>query len=76
LAARTSPTLPPTHPPAPADGFPLKKAQQYAVLRKPYLVNDVQAQDTLLDRRRVYRTLMASAGAAGDACAASAAPAR
>ena len=46
------------------------------MLRKPYLVNDVQAQDTLLDRRRVYRTLMASAGAAGDACAASAAPAR
>jgi hypothetical protein len=44
-----------------ADGFPLKKAQQYAVLRKPYLVNDVMAQDTLLDRRRVYRTLMVCA---------------
>ena len=43
------------------------------MLRKPYLVNDVQAQDTLLDRRRVYRTLMVSAGAAGGACAASAA---
>jgi hypothetical protein len=41
-----------------ADGFPLHKAQQYAALRKPYLVNDVMAQDTLLDRRRVYRTLM------------------
>ena len=35
------------------------------MLRKPYLVNDVQAQDTLLDRRRVYRTLMASARTAG-----------
>lgn len=47
-------------PPAalPADGFPLRKAQQYVALRKPYLVNDVMAQDILLDRRRVYRTLM------------------
>ena len=41
-----------------ADGFPLKKAQAYCALRRPYLVNDVSAQDTLLDRRRVYRTLM------------------
>lgn len=31
------------------------------MLRKPYLVNDVMAQDTLLDRRRVYRTLMVRA---------------
>ncbi len=47
---------------APADGFPLRKAQQYVMLRKPYLVNDVMAQDILLDRRRVYRTLMVRAG--------------
>jgi len=37
--------------------FPLKKAQEYVALRKPYLVNDLFAQDVLLDRRRVYRTL-------------------
>jgi len=46
----------------PTDGFPLRKAQQYVMLRKPYLVNDVMAQDILLDRRRVYRTLMVRAG--------------
>ena len=40
-----------------SDGFPLKKAQQYASLRRPYLINDVHLQDELLDRRAVYRRL-------------------
>lgn len=35
----------------------LAQAQKYAALRKPYLINDMQLQDLLLDRRRVYETL-------------------
>ena len=38
-------------------GFPLAKAQSYVKLRRPYLINDVFAQDILLDRRRVYQRL-------------------
>ncbi|KAK9917336.1 hypothetical protein WJX75_003277 [Coccomyxa subellipsoidea] len=40
-----------------SDGFPLAKAQKYAALRKPYLINDMVMQDVLLDRRRVYGSL-------------------
>ncbi|KAL3145933.1 hypothetical protein ABBQ38_015296 [Trebouxia sp. C0009 RCD-2024] len=43
-----------------SEGFPLKKAQQYAGLRKPYLINDMLMQDILLDRRKVYQQLQKS----------------
>lgn len=43
-----------------SDGFPLQKAQAYASLRRPYLINDVHMQDLLLDRRAVYAKLQAS----------------
>ena len=43
-----------------SDGFPLQKAQAYASLRRPYLINDVHMQDLLLDRRAVYSKLQAS----------------
>ncbi len=35
----------------------LVQAQQYAALRKPYLINDILESNTLLDRRRVYQRL-------------------
>ena len=42
------------------DAVGLLQAQKYAALRKPYLINDMQLQDLLLDRRRVYQTLQVS----------------
>lgn len=38
-------------------GFPLEKAVKYAKLRNPYLINDIEAQYDLLDRRKVYAKL-------------------
>jgi inositol-hexakisphosphate/diphosphoinositol-pentakisphosphate 1-kinase len=38
-------------------GFPLAKAQAYAELRSPLLLNDLQQQHTLRDRQRVYEEL-------------------
>mgnify|MGYP007111544448 CR=1 FL=1 len=39
-----------------SDGFPLEKVQAYAKLRKPFVLNDLEKQTDLLDRRVVYRT--------------------
>ena len=38
-------------------GFPLRKAQAYASLRRPHVFNDLEKQELLFDRRRVYSIL-------------------
>ena len=40
-----------------SDGFPLNKAQAYARMHKPFVVNDLSKQWDLLDRPVVYKTL-------------------
>ena len=40
-----------------SEGFPLEKAEAYARLRRPFLINDLAMQHDLLDRRRVYDIL-------------------
>jgi hypothetical protein len=42
---------------ADASTWCVSQAQQYAALRKPYLINDILESNTLLDRRSVYRRL-------------------
>jgi inositol-hexakisphosphate/diphosphoinositol-pentakisphosphate 1-kinase len=41
-------------------GFPLKKAKEYVRLRSPYVLNDLDLQEVIQDRRRVYDVLEGS----------------
>jgi Diphosphoinositol pentakisphosphate kinase 2 N-terminal domain len=41
-------------------GYPLQKAKEYVALYKPFVLNDLEMQEQLKDRRRVYDLLEAS----------------
>jgi hypothetical protein len=41
-------------------GYPLEKVKQYVNLRKPFILNDLEMQEVLKDRRKVYDLLEAS----------------
>jgi inositol-hexakisphosphate/diphosphoinositol-pentakisphosphate 1-kinase len=41
-------------------GYPLSKAKEYVELRRPFVLNDLDMQITLQDRRKVYDLLEAS----------------
>ncbi|OWM69782.1 hypothetical protein CDL15_Pgr025631 [Punica granatum] len=40
-----------------SNGYPLEKAEAYAALRKPFLINELEQQHLLHDRRKVYERL-------------------
>lgn len=37
--------------------FPLEKAKEYVKLRQPFMINDLEMEDVLADRRKVYDLL-------------------
>jgi hypothetical protein len=41
-------------------GYPLDKAKEYVELRKPFILNDLEMQETIKDRRKIYDLLEAS----------------
>ena len=40
-----------------SDGFPVEKAIAYAKLRKPFIINNLEVQYDIQDRRKVYQIL-------------------